>query len=267
MSDEVKSSIELVIFDLGGTIVDHGCMAPVRAFIKAFEQVGISLDAEQVRGPMGLGKMDHIRELFQLPEATEQWLAKAGTPWTEQDVRAVYDLFVPLQTELAQDHTDLIPGLPECWQELRTAGVLIGTTTGYPRDVAKPILEALVHAGFNPDAHVCNDEVTAGRPEPYMIDHILERLDVQERTAVVKIGDTVPDMEAARKASVGAVGITESGSEFGMTVEDLEALAPAIRVAKHEAAERKLRDAGAHAVVKSLTEIAPLVLSGNWCRE
>ncbi|HAY81327.1 MAG TPA: phosphonoacetaldehyde hydrolase [Planctomycetaceae bacterium] len=267
MNYEAKSTINLVIFDLGGTIVDHGCMAPVRAFIKAFEQVGVVLDADQVRGPMGLGKVDHIRELFRLPSASEQWRAKGGGAWSEDDVASVYELFLPLQTELAKHHTDIIPGLPECWRALQSAGVLIGTTTGYPRDVADPILKNLAQAGFTPDAHVCNDEVPAGRPEPYMIENLMDRLDVRSRTAVLKVGDTVPDMEAARNARVWAVGITESGSEFGMTQEDLEALAPTDRAAKHVAAEQKLRDAGAHKVVKSLSEIAPLVLSDVWSEE
>ena len=267
MSDEAKPSIKLVIFDLGGTIVDHGCMAPVRAFMKAFEQVGIALNAQEVRGPMGLGKVDHIRELFKLPAASEQWRTERNVPWSEEDVLAVYKLFLPLQTELAKHHTDVIPGLSECWRALRDAGVLIGTTTGYPRDVADPILKTLADAGFTPDAHVCNDEVPAGRPEPYMIDYVMERLDVQQRSAVVKVGDTVPDMEAACNARVGAIAITESGSEFGMTQAELEALPSATRATKHDAAEQKLRNAGAQAVVKSLEEIAPLVLSGSWCHE
>ena len=80
-----KSSLEirLVVFDLGGTIVDHGCMAPVFAFLEAFRELGLEISTAQARGPMGLAKLDHIRELFKLPPVTQQWQAAHGRAWSE----------------------------------------------------------------------------------------------------------------------------------------------------------------------------------------
>lgn len=261
MSDAEETRIELVIFDLGGTIVDHGCMAPVAAFVSAFRELEIEITNDQARGPMGLAKLDHIRELYKLPSVTEQWMARHDRAWSEEDAVATYERFLPLQTELAKQHTDLIPGLAECWSVFRQAGISIGTTTGYPRMVVGPILEALGQAGFQPDAHVCADEVPAGRPEPWMINRNLEQLNVASPRAVVKVGDTVPDMQAARNANVAAVGITESGSEFGLTRDELASLTTAERTAKHQAAAEKLRAAGADAIIKSLAEL-PEVLHG-----
>lgn len=258
---ETESRFALVVFDLGGTIVDHGCMAPVAAFVRAFGELGVQISIEQARGPMGLAKLDHIRALFRLPPVTEQWTARYDRAWSEEDVVATYDRFLPLQTELAGQHTDVIPGLAECWSALRERGIGIGTTTGYPRQVVGPILAALQQAGFQPDADVCADEVPAGRPAPWMIHRIMERLQVASPRAVVNVGDTVPDVQAARNARVAAVGITESGSEFGLTVDELAALSPADRTARHEAAARKLRAAGAHAIIKSLIEL-PALLRG-----
>ena len=42
-----------IIFDWAGTTVDYGCFAPVKAFIEAFEQFGITPTLEEVRKPMG----------------------------------------------------------------------------------------------------------------------------------------------------------------------------------------------------------------------
>ena len=255
-----RAGIKLVVFDLGGTIIDHGCMAPVAAFVSAFDALGIEISTEQARAPMGLAKLDHIRELFTLPSVTEQWTAGHDRAWSEEDVVATYERFLPLQTELAKQHTDVIPGLAECWSAFREAGIAIGTTTGYPRKVVGPILAALGQAGFQPDANVCADEVPAGRPEPWMILRIMEQLNVGVSRAVVKVGDTVPDMQAARNANVGAIGITESGSEFGLTIDALVALTPADRTARHEVASQKLRAAGAHVIIQSLRDL-PDVLS------
>jgi phosphonoacetaldehyde hydrolase len=261
MSDTEQTQIELIVFDLGGTIVDHGCMAPVVAFVDAFRELGVELSVEQARGPMGLAKLDHIRELFRLPSVTEQWKARHDRAWSEEDVVATYERFLPMQTELAKQHTDVIPGLAECWSAFRDEGIAIGTTTGYPRAVVGPILAALAAAGFQPDESVCADEVAGGRPEPWMINRIMERLSIETPQVVVKVGDTVPDMQAARNAHVWAVGITESGSEFGLTADELAALPAVDRAARHAAAADKLRQAGAHAIIKSLAEL-PAVLRG-----
>ncbi|MBC8354379.1 MAG: phosphonoacetaldehyde hydrolase [Planctomycetes bacterium] len=263
MSDSEPTPIELVVFDLGGTIIDHGCMAPVVAFVSAFQALGIEISTDQARGPMGLAKLDHIRELFKLPSVTSQWNSQHDREWSEEDVVATYERFLPMQTELAKQHTDIIPGFVECWAALRAAEIAIGTTTGYPRKVVGPILEALSQAGFQLDAHFCADEVPAGRPAPWMINGIMDRLNITSPRAVVKVGDTMPDMQAAKNANVWAIGITESGSEFGLTEDELSALSPVDRTAKHNTAAEKLRKSGAHAIVKSLAELPSLIVSGR----
>ena len=261
MKESDQTRIELVVFDLGGTIVDHGCMAPVTAFVNAFRGLDIEISNAQARGPMGLAKLDHIRELFRLPNVTEQWKARYDREWSEDDVVSTYERFLPQQTELAMQHTDIIPGFPECWSAIREAGISIGTTTGYPRAVAGPILGALGKSGFEPDLHVCADEVPAGRPEPWMINRIIEHLNISSPQSVAKVGDTIPDMQAARRAKVWGIGITESGSEFGLTRQELADLPLSVRAEKHDAAEHKLRASGAHIVIKSLFEL-PDVLQG-----
>ena len=66
--------IECIIMDWAGTAVDYGCFAPVAAFMKAFAEKGLSIDVKQTRKPMGLPKIQHIRELLTMPEVNEQFL-------------------------------------------------------------------------------------------------------------------------------------------------------------------------------------------------
>ena len=61
--------IKCVIMDWAGTAVDYGCFAPVAAFIEAFAEKGLIIDVVQTRKPMGLPKIQHIRELLSMPEA------------------------------------------------------------------------------------------------------------------------------------------------------------------------------------------------------
>ena len=55
-----------IIFDWAGTTVDYGCFAPVKAFIEAFEQFGITPTLEEVRKPMGMLKIHHVRTMLSM---------------------------------------------------------------------------------------------------------------------------------------------------------------------------------------------------------
>ena len=55
---------ECVIFDWAGTTVDYGCFAPVQAFVEVFKHYGIEPTMEEVREPMGMLKIDHIRTML-----------------------------------------------------------------------------------------------------------------------------------------------------------------------------------------------------------
>ena len=58
--------IKAVIFDWAGTTVDFGCMAPVQAFVEVFKEFGIEPTMEEVREPMGMLKIDHIRTMLKM---------------------------------------------------------------------------------------------------------------------------------------------------------------------------------------------------------
>ena len=85
--------IECIIMDWAGTAVDYGCFAPVAAFLKAFAEKGLTVTMEEARGPMGMTKIDHIRELFKLPSVTEQFKQNYNRNWTEEDVVSIYKEF------------------------------------------------------------------------------------------------------------------------------------------------------------------------------
>ncbi|QDV48161.1 phosphonoacetaldehyde hydrolase [Gimesia fumaroli] len=253
------NKIRLVIFDWAGTTIDHGCFAPISAFIKAFQACGVELTPAQARGPMGLHKKDHIRSLFQLDQIAAQWEATHERPWSEEDVEQIYQTFMPLQVKEAQDYTDLVPGLCDTISRLRERGIKIGSTTGYPRIVAEPVLAAAKAQGYDPDYSMCADEVPAGRPAPWMIYRNMEALNVFPPTSVVKVGDTVPDIEAGLNAGTWTVGLTQTGSEVGLTVAEFEALDNDQKASVLQTAETKLKNAGAHFVIPTLKTLPEII--------
>ena len=57
-----------------------------------------------------------------------------------------------------------------------------------------------------------------------MIFRIMETLRIYPPRAVVKIGDTVPDIGEGLNAGAVSIGVVSSGSEVGCTHEELAAL-------------------------------------------
>jgi phosphonoacetaldehyde hydrolase len=254
-----ESRIRLVVFDWAGTAVDHGSRAPVMPFVRAFAALGVDITAEEARGPMGLAKKDHIRALLQLPAVARRWRQRHGADATTDDVDDLYRRFVPLQLEVIDEFAEVVPGVLDCVGALRGRGVAVGATTGYFREAAERVYRRAADQGYRPDYCVCAEEVPAGRPAPWMVFRIMEALSVFPPSAVVKVGDTVPDIGEGLAAGAWSVGVVRGSSEVGCAVEEWAALPPAERQRRSAGCRAKLLAAGAHAVVDTLAEL-PAVL-------
>lgn len=147
---------------------------------------------------MGMHKKDPIRTLLAIPEIAEQWQSVHGSSSTEEDVETIYTSFMPLQTEEAQKHTQLVPDLLDCVDQLRARDIKIGTTTGYPRAVAATVIEFARKQKYFTDFDVCSDEVSQSRPAPWMVYRNMEALGIYPASTVVKVGDTVPDIREGK---------------------------------------------------------------------
>jgi phosphonoacetaldehyde hydrolase len=99
----------------------------------------------------------------------------------------------------------------------------------------------------------------AGRPAPWKMFRLREALNVYPPAAVVKIGDTVPDVGEGLAAGAWSVAVLRTGSEVGCTEEEWAALPEDERCRRLEAARRKLLAAGAHAAIDTLAELPAFI--------
>lgn len=106
----------------------------------------------------------------------------------------------------------IVPELPEYFRGLRKAGVKIGLDTGYPQSIQRGLVQRL---GFDElvDAYISSYDVAEGRPYPYMIHRLMERLRVMDVRRVAKVGDSVRDIEEGRNAGCGLVVGVLSGAD------------------------------------------------------
>ncbi len=247
--------LKAVVFDWAGTMVDHGSKAPMGVFQRAFAHFGVDISIDEARGPMGMAKRDHIATLIRLPRIAAQWEQRHGRAPGEADIDAIYDVFVPLNVEVVTDFAGLIPGAAETAAHLRAAGLKIGSTTGYTRDIMAPLLPLAAAQGYAPDNLVCAGDLAAGRPTPLMMYRTFLDLDVWPAAAVVKVDDTEVGVAEGLNAGCWSVGVALTGNVFGLDAAETDALSQDAFDARRAVAYGKLTRAGAHFVIDSVADL------------
>lgn len=255
------SPLQAVIFDWAGTLVDFGSLAPTQIFVEAFATFGISITLEQARGPMGLSKWDHIHQLLQEPSIAAQWHSMFGRAPSDADVDAIYARFMPMQIAKVGEFSVPIDGAVQVLQWLRANRLKVGSCSGYPREVLNQLLPQAAKAGIAPDHVVAGDELTAGgRPGPYMAIANVLALGISDVRACVKVDDTVPGIEEGLNAGMWTIGLSLSGNEVGYSKEEYSAADSVDVEAKIAVAEAKLKKAGPHYVMRTISDL-PAVLA------
>ena len=249
----------MVVLDWAGTTLDFGCLAPSGAFLRAFAELGLDVTIAEARGPMGLHKKDHLREMLRTPRLAAAWRTLHGRDWGEQDVEELYRIVTPMQIAAAERHSELVPNLLVDLQPLRERGIRIAGSTGYFREAADVCYSRATRQGFTPEFSICADEVPAGRPAPWMIFRCMEALGVYPPSAVAKVGDTVVDIADGLNAGTWSIGVIDSSSEMGLSLAEFAAMPEDRKREQRGRVRDTFERAGAHAIVNTLAEL-PRVL-------
>jgi phosphonatase-like hydrolase len=181
--------LDLVVFDMAGTTVEDRGQVPA-AFEAAFAAHGLAVTPAQVSGVRGSSKREAVRQL--IPEG-------AGRDTT---AAAIYTSFCDgVARRYSEEGARAIPGARETFDWLKGHGVRLALNTGFDRSITSLLIAAL---GWerDVDAIVCGDEVSEGRPSPYLIFHAMEATRVSSVQRVANVGDTVLDLRAGANAGV-----------------------------------------------------------------
>jgi len=252
-------SVQAVVLDWAGTAVDYGCMGPAAVFVRVFEQIGITVSVADARQFMGLEKKQHIRSMCGLPGTAAQWREKYGRAPDEKDVEALYAETEPMMIAAITTHADPIPGLLPFVDGLRERRIKIGSCTGYTAPMMAVLVPEAAKRGYTPDCVVCSSDVPAGRPFPWMCYKNAIQLQVFPFESMVKIGDTISDIQEGRNAGMWTIGLTQSGNELGLPQDMVETLSPADKDRRLAVIDARFREAGAHYVAKGIWECLELV--------
>ncbi|MBI1791691.1 MAG: phosphonoacetaldehyde hydrolase [Acidobacteria bacterium] len=254
-----KGPLRAVVLDWAGTVVDFGSVAPVAAFVETFRRRGVAVTAERARGPMGTPKKVHIGLMLKMDEVAREWERVHARRPDQADLDSLYQEFEPIQKALLPQYADLIPGTLEAVAAFRRRGLKIGTTTGYTASMMAILAPEARKRGFEPDAIVTADQVPSGRPHPWMCVAAAMRMQVYPMQAIVKVGDTLADIEEGLNAGMWSVGVVETGNEMGCSWPEFRELPIRVREDRRAKAFRKMQLAGAHAVVDSIAQVPALL--------
>lgn len=177
--------IDLIVFDLDGTLIDSSRDLADAVNALVVECGGAPLTLEQVTAMVGEGAAVLVRR------ALSAAALDPDTPGALARFLAHYD-------ERLTTHTRPYPGMPEALSALRAAGTTLAVLTNKPQRQTLAILERLgLAAAF---AHVIGGDTRAGRkPDPAGLLGIVGRSGAAPGTTML-VGDSPIDLATARRA-------------------------------------------------------------------
>ena len=257
------SKLQAAILDWAGTVVDFGSFAPTQIFVEAFAEFDVQVSIEEARGPMGMGKWDHIRTLCDQLQISERYKKVFGRTPSDDDVTAIYQRFMPLQIEKIAEHSALIPGALETIAQLRGQGIKIGSCSGYPAQVMAKVVELAATRGYTADHVVATDQVPNGRPWPAQALANVIALGIDDVGACVKVDDTVPGILEGRRAGMWTVALVCSGNALGLTYEQYRALDPATLASERTRIHSLFEGSRPHYLIDTLSDLPEVIADLN----
>lgn len=206
---------KLIVFDIAGTTLQDDNVVN-KAFVSAFNEFDIHPTKVQIDKVMGLAK----------PLAID--LVCQENKIDVYDVNSIHKVFLNKMISHYSniDNVKEIEGVSEAFVKLKAKNYLLALDTGFSSDITNLIIKSTgwVERGLI-DAYISSDQVSHGRPYPYMIFRLMERLSIQRTRDVIKVGDTLSDIQEGILASCGLVVGVLSGTgtqeEFSKCLSNL----------------------------------------------
>lgn len=185
--------MKLVVFDVDGTLIDSHALI-IEAMETAFEAVGLKPPGhDMILSTVGLS----------LPEAIEYLLPGSRKAQLDEIVGGYRNAFLAGKVS---DEAPLYPGARECLMTLAGRDdLLLGVATGKSRRGLDVVLEHHGLSGFFVTCQTADGHPS--KPHPEMLFSACSCAGV-DPSRTVMIGDTEFDMNMAKTAGTGAIGVS-----------------------------------------------------------
>jgi phosphoglycolate phosphatase len=209
--------IQLVVFDLDGTLIDS--------------KVDLANAVNATRRDLGLEPLPDSLVFSYVGNGAPVLIRKAlGDGYPEEQYQRSLQFFLQYYREHMLDHTRLYPGVREALDRMRAAGVQMAVLTNKPVRFSRDLIRGLGVADHFAVVYGGNSFETK-KPHPEGLETLMRELGARPETTLV-VGDSAVDVRTARNAGVRSCGVTwgfqpETLAEEppDVTVENVEELA------------------------------------------
>jgi phosphonatase-like hydrolase len=193
--------IKMVVFDMAGTTVDEDNVV-YKTLQKVVNEAGYHFSLQQVlKEGAGKEKLQAIKDILKLDTKQQE----------DNLPEKLYKVFIE-GLAIAYNTMDIKPqeGALQVFKELRQKNVLVVLNTGYNESTARSLLNKLNWKEENQiDALVTATDVQHNRPQPDMIQLAMAKFFITDPEEVVKVGDSIIDIEEGQNAGCAlSIGIT-----------------------------------------------------------
>lgn len=200
-NEKLETSIECVLFDLDGTLIDTAADFTVVVNKLLAEHDRTALPHETIQLNVSNGARALVTAAFGLDETHDDFADL---------LQRLLDIYFD---QLNSTVATLYPGLDDLLAQLEAQDIPWGIVTNKPEKYSVRLLEKL-KLSSRCSVLVCPDHVSATKPHPEPIFLALEKLG-QNSERCVYIGDHIRDIQAAKNADVIAIA-----AAYGYLAED-----------------------------------------------
>ena len=208
---------------------------------------------------MGKNKKEHINLILEDKYVKRSWFHKYGSFPTSTDTNKVYNEFSRYQIRDGIQNMEVIPETKKCINYMAENCISTGVTTGFNKPIMMGIRDKLLDNGIFIDSYISSTCLKRpGRPNPYMIKHIMDKLSITNPKSVVKIDGTVIGLQEGKAAGCITIGVAKWSTNMLITEKNQ-------RLKREEYVERlknsrlRLKEAEPDFIITSLDEVPTLI--------
>lgn len=183
--------MKYLLFDLDGTLTDPK-EGITRCFQYALEDFGIyEKDVEKLTWVIGPPLMDSFMQ---------------GYGFTEEQAERATAKYRERYTPIGWKENLLYEGIPEVLSRLKEAGYILALATSKPENMAEMILEYFDLTQYFTFIGGASMDLSRARKTD-VIEYVLEKLGVSDRSEVLMIGDRKFDILGAKETGLRSLGV------------------------------------------------------------
>ena len=201
----IDKGIKLIVCDMAGTTINEGGIV-YKTLYNTIKGYDIFIKPDDMKNWYGVNKTEVLQHFI-------------NTDNEYKDNEAILpQMLNSFKNELKKNYFEdksiklIDPGMPALFNKLREKGIKIALNSGFSVDIQEALIENLNMRDFI-DGYISSESVSHGRPEPFMIQELMNRFNITDPTEVIKVGDSKNDiLEGKNAGCFKSIGVL-SGAE------------------------------------------------------